>query len=222
MSGYRARLTLVIAATLVVCAAFYMFFVKSRQDELADVRKQVEAAEDESVSLQAQLDELQALKENAPKAEARLNEIRDLVPQDDQVANFIFQVQDAANRAGVDFVTVTPEQPKAPVEDPSASVAQVRVTLGAESSDYFAIQDLVRRLYDLDRAVRIDNLALDADEDEDSGVVTITMTAAARIFFENRGGAPGTVPGTTTSAPGTTTESTTTTPGSTTTTTPSS
>jgi Tfp pilus assembly protein PilO len=200
MSGYRARLTLAIVVTLVVCAAFYMLFVRSRQSELADVRDKVEAAEDENVSLQAQLDELQALKENAPKAEARLNEIRELIPQDDQVANFIFQVQDAANRAGVDFVTVAPEQPKAPIEDPSASVAQVRVTVGAKG-DYFALQDLIRRLYDLDRAVRVDNLAMDAEEDEASGVTTVTLTAAARIFFENQGGPPAAAPGSTTSAP---------------------
>lgn len=200
MSGYRAKLVMAVVATLVVCAAFYMFFVRSRQGELADVRDRVEDAENESVSLQAQLQELQGLKENAPQAEARLNEIRELIPQKDQVANFIFQVQDAANRAGVDFVTITPELPKAPIEDPSASVAQVRVTVGAKG-DYFALQDLVRRLYDLDRAVRIDNLALDAEEDEETKVTTVTLTAAARIFFENEGGAPAATTGATTTAP---------------------
>lgn len=204
MSGYRARLTLALVGALVVCVAFYFFFVRSRQGELADVRDQVEAAENESQSLQAELQGLQALKENAPKAEARLNEIRELIPQKDQVANFIFLVQDAANRAGVDFVTVTPEQPKAPVEDPSASVAQVRVTLGAEG-DYFALQDLVRRLYDLDRAVRIDSLAIDAEEDQQANTTTLTMTAAARIFFENPGGVPAATTGSTTTAPATTT-----------------
>jgi Tfp pilus assembly protein PilO len=204
MSGYRARLTLTLVASLVVCVAFYFFFVQSRKSELADVRDQVQAAENESQSLQAELQELQSLKENAPRAEARLNEIRELIPQKDQVANFIFLVQDAANRAGVDFVTVTPEQPKAPVEDPSASVAQVRVTLGAKG-DYFALQDLVRRLYDLDRAVRIDNLALDAEEDEETGITTVTLTAAARIFFENSGAAPAAATSDTTTAPAATT-----------------
>jgi Tfp pilus assembly protein PilO len=204
MSGFRAKLILAIVGSLVVCAAFYMFFVRSRQTELADVRKQVEAAENESVGLQAELQELQGLKENAPQAEARLNEIRELIPQKDQVANFIFLVQDAANRAGVEFVTVTPEQPKAPIEDPTASVAQVRVTVGAKG-DYFALQDLVRRLYDLDRAVRIDNLAFDAEEDEETGITTVTMTAAARIFFENPGGVPAAPTAGTTTAPATTT-----------------
>jgi Tfp pilus assembly protein PilO len=205
MTGYRARLILALVGTLLVCVAFYFFFVRNRQSELADVRDQVEAAENESVSLQAQLQELQGLKENAPKAEARLNEIRELIPQKDQVANFIFLVQDAANRAGVEFVTVTPEQPKAPVEDPSASVAQVRVTLGAKG-DFFAIQDLVRRLYDLDRAVRIDNLAMDAPTSEEDMAEGITMTAAARIFFENPGGVPATpADGTTTTTPASTT-----------------
>jgi Tfp pilus assembly protein PilO len=181
-----------------------MFFVRSRQGELADVRNRVEDAENQSVSLQAQLQELQGLKENAPQAEARLNEIRELIPQNDQVANFIFQVQDAANRAGVEFVTVTPEQPKAPIEDPSASVAQVRVTVGAKG-DYFALQDLVRRLYDLDRAVRLDNLALDAEEDEETNVTTVTLTASARIFFENEGGAPAATTGATTAPAASTT-----------------
>lgn len=200
MSGFRARLILALVGSLVVSTAFYMFFVRSRQSELADVQKRVEAAENESVNLQAELQELQGLKENAPQAEARLNEIRELIPQNDQVANFIFQVQDAANRSGVDFVTVTPEQPKAPLEDASASTAQVRVTVGAKG-DYFALQDLVRRLYDLDRAVRIDSLAFDAEEDEETNVTTVTLTAAARIFFENQGGAPAATTDATTTAP---------------------
>ena len=192
-----------IVGIVLICLAVYFLLVRSRQGQVADLRLQVTAAENESVDLQAELQNLQALKENAPKAEARLAEIRELIPRDDQVANFIFQVQDSADRSGVGFVEIIPEQPKAPPE--GAPVAQVRLTIAGEG-DYFALQDFVRRLYDLDRALRVETLAI-AKEDDPTKLPKLTV--AARIFFEApAGAAPAT--GTETTTPSTSTTTTTT------------
>jgi Tfp pilus assembly protein PilO len=202
MSGARGRLILVILASLVVSAAFYFLFVRARQSELSEVRAQVVSEEDRTVELQAQLQRLQGFQENAAKFEARLAEIRELIPVDDQVANFIFQVQDEANRAGVGFVEISPELPKPPPE--GAQVAEVRIAIGAEGG-YFALQDFLRRLYDIDRALRIDNLAISSGDDSEEDKPP-ALLATARIFFELPAG---TVP---VPAPGTGTTTTPTTP----------
>lgn len=198
MSGARARLILAVVAALAVCVAFYFLFVRSRQGELAEVRAQIDEEQARTVELEATLSRLEGLQANAAKLEARLAEIRELVPPDDDVANFMFQVQDEANRAGVSFVEITPELPKPPPE--GAQVAEVRAVIGAEG-DYFALQDFLRRLYELDRALRIDNLAITSEESEETEALTVTLTATARIFFELPAGgaapvapAPGTAP----------------------------
>jgi Tfp pilus assembly protein PilO len=179
MSG-RTRMILAGVVSLLVCLAFFFFFIRPRQSDLSDVKAQVVAEQERTLTLQAELTRLQDLQARAPELEAELARIRQLVPQTHQVPNFIFQVQDAANASGVDFVSITPELPKAPPE--GAAVAEVRMILGT-GGGYFAVQDFIRRIYDLDRAVRIDNLSLSAEESS-TGEITLTVSTAARMFFE--------------------------------------
>lgn len=189
----RTRLILTIVGTVVVVLLAYFLLIRPRQSELSDVQAQVEQEENLEIQLRGQLARLRELQRNAPQLQAELDRIRDLVPQEHEVPNFIFQVTAAASASGVEVVQLTPELPKQPPE--GAQLAQVRVTIGGEGG-YFAIQDFVRRLYNLDRALRIDVLDLVAAE---TGA-GIRMTATARIFFETPAGVTGIAP-TTPTAP---------------------
>ena len=202
----RTRMILVGVGAALVCLLFYFFFIRGRQSDLQAVRDQVAAERSKTIELQAELARLEELQDQAPQLQAELAEIRQLVPRNHEVPNFIFLVQDAANEAGVDFVQITPELPDIPPE--GAALAEVRATIGA-GGGYFAIQDFVRRLYNLDRAVRIDNLTMSggaAEGEDQAGPTTVTFTGVARIFFETpaapapaTGTAPaGTAPATTT------------------------
>lgn len=173
----RTRLILTIVGSVLVVLLAYFLLIRPRQSELADVKAEVAAEETERLRLQADLDRLRALQADEPQLRAELERIRALVPAEHEVPNFIFQVNQAANASGVEFVQITPELPKAPPE--GAALAEVRITIGGNGG-YFAIQDFVRRLYDLDRAVRIDILTIGTDEAEPGAILTLT----ARIFFE--------------------------------------
>lgn len=178
----RTRLILTVVAAVVVVLLAYFLLIRPRQGELSDVRAQVESEENLTVQLRSQLESLQALQRNAPQLQAELDRIRDLVPQEHEVPNFIFQVNAAAAASGVEVVQLTPELPKQPPE--GAQLAQVRITIGGKGG-YFAIQDFVRRLYTLDRALRIDVLDLSAEATgAEAATGGVTMTATARIFFE--------------------------------------
>jgi Tfp pilus assembly protein PilO len=176
MSG-RARLILTGVAAFLVLLLFFFFFIRPARSELAELTLQADAEEATTQSLQVELQRLEALRDNAPQLRAELEEIRGFVPQRHQIPNLIFQVQDAADAAGVSFLDVTPELPAPPPED--ASVAQVGVSIGAEGG-YFAIQDFIRRLYNLDRALRIDVLDLAETGEGDD----LTLTISTRVFFE--------------------------------------
>lgn len=177
----RTRLILSVLGMVVLLAAFFFFFIRPRQQELERVNLEIETEEARTVQLQAELARLQDLQANAPELQAELARIRGFVPRDDEVPNFIFQVQDAANAAGVDFVQITPDLPKPPPE--GAALAEIRATIGA-GGGYFSVQDFIRRLHALDRAVRIDNITLTGAEDPETGEVDVTFTSTARIFFE--------------------------------------
>jgi Tfp pilus assembly protein PilO len=205
----RARMILTAVASVLVLVAFFFLFIKPRQNELGKVRDEVEQEEARTVSLRSELRRLQALQENAPELEAELARFRELVPRDHEVPNFIFLVQEAADEAGVDFVKITPELPKAPPE--GAPVAEVRATIGA-GGGYFSIQDFLRRLYDLDRALRVDSVSMSGQEEE-TGETNITLDMTSRVFFEPPGGVAGAAPGAATDTSAGETPETTTTPG---------
>ena len=179
MTG-RTRLILVIVLTLVACALLYFFFVKPQRARLADVKLEIQAEQSRTGVLQAELQRLQDLQANAPKLQAELAQIRGYVPEKPELSNLIFQVQEASNRAGLDFVQITPELPEPPPE--GASLAQVRATIGA-SGGYFALQDFMRRLYALDRALRADTLSITVQSLAPYGT-RLQADMAIRVFYE--------------------------------------
>src|SRR5918999_2279120 len=185
----RTRAALYIVGVLVVALIGYFFLVRPKTTELSEVQAQVEQAQQEEQNLRAELARREALRDNAQQLQAELDRLQELVPSRDEVANFIFLVQEAANASGVGFVQITPELPKPPPE--GAQVAEVRTTIGALGG-YFAVQDFFRRLYDLDRAVRVDNLTMVGEEDETTSETLIDLDMTARVFFELPAGAGGT------------------------------
>jgi Tfp pilus assembly protein PilO len=176
----RARIILAVVGVIIFSLLLYFFFVSPKRNELADVNLQIEQEESRTAVLNAELQRLRQLQANEPELRAELEQIRSFVPVRPELANFIFQVQDAANAAGLDFVEITPELPKTPPE--GAAVAQVRATIGA-TGGYFALQDFTRRLYNLDRALRVDTVSIGVQSLEPFGT-RLTMTIAARVFYE--------------------------------------
>jgi Tfp pilus assembly protein PilO len=186
----RARLIVTIVAAIMVNLLFFVLFVRGRQSELSSVKEEITAEENRTQQLQADLTRLEGLQDQAPEFEARLLEIRRLVPERVDVGNLIFQMQEAADQAGIDFVQIAPELPSVAPED--GSLAQVRVTITGIGS-YFSLQDFIRRLYDLNRALRIDVLTMASQtEEEGRGTTEINLNVTARVFFERPPG--GTAP----------------------------
>src|SRR5687768_10095714 len=139
---------LTIVGVVVVCALFFFFVIRGRQAELATVRANITAEEARSLQLTTELNRLKDLQKRASELEAELTRIRELVPIEHEVPNYIFMVQDVSVEAGVDFVSVVPELPKTPPE--AAPLAQVRMEVSAKGG-FFALQDFLRRMYALDR-----------------------------------------------------------------------
>ena len=203
----RAKMIVLGLGLAVALLLTYFFVVKPAQNELGRVRDQVSAEESRTQSLTVELNRLKGLQERAPTLQADLDEIKEMVPRENQVPNFIFQVQEAAEQSGLDFVQVTPELPKPPLE--GAQLAEIRATISAKGG-YFTVQDFIRRLYDLDRALRVDNFSLSGEEDAETEETVVSLQMATRIFFELPGGATG--PGATAPVPQSPTTETSTTP----------
>ena len=190
MNG-RNRIILSSIGVVLVMALLFFLLINPRRGELAEAREAVDAARVETTTLQGELSRLEGLQAQAPELQAALDEISELVPDEDRVSNFVFQVQEEANKAGLDFISITPQLPKPPPE--GAPLGEVKIDLGAKGK-FFEIQDFIRRLTELDRAVRIDGFTMAAVEDEETSEDLVELTASARIFFEPLEAAVGGVP----------------------------
>src|SRR5688500_18818209 len=184
----RARLILAIVGGLLLCVAVYFLLVRSRQGELNTLNESIATENSRTVQLEAELQRLRDLQRRAPELQAELDRFRDLVPAGHEIPNLVFLIDEASKESGIEVANITPELPKAPPE--GAPLAEVRMTIGARVG-YFAIQDSTRRLYDLDRALRVDSLSMSGSQDV-SGATTIDLQITARVFSELPG-APGAV-----------------------------
>ena len=176
----RRRIILTSVGVVVVSLLLYFLFVSPQREELASVRLEIDNARILTTQLEVELQRLQELQANAPELEAELAKFRQFVPLRPELANFIFQIQNAANAAGLDFVNISPQLPEPPPE--GAALAQVSSQIGA-SGGYFALQDFLRRLHNLDRALRVDNFDLSVGSTEPFGI-RLTMTSSVRFFYE--------------------------------------
>ena len=191
----RMQIIVTAIGVVVVLAAFFFLFIRSRQGQLSEARDAVTAEQAKTAQLHTELARLQSIKENAPQLRAALAKLRAAVPGNDGVPDVIVAIQDAADKAGIKFVQVTPTVPSAPPE--GGKLGQVSTAIGAEGS-YFALQDFVNRLYSLDRALRIDTLTMTSQSDAAAGTgtttattgpVTVRLDVTARMFFEPPEGA---------------------------------
>ena len=177
----RARLILAIVAGLLLCVAIYFLLVRSRQGELNELNDSIAAEQARTAQLEVELERLRDLQRRAPELQAELDVFRQLVPSEDGIPNLMSMIDNVAKESGVDFVDIAPELPKPPPE--GAPLAEVRMVIGADGG-YFAIQDFLRRLYSLDRALRIDNLTMTGTEDAEGEGNSIGLTLTARVFYE--------------------------------------
>ena len=179
----RLKFVAVITACAVVAAGWFLIVFRPNQKKASDLHVQVADAKAQVASLDAQLRHLQALQRNAPKLAEQQARYGAALPNVPRLPQFINALQDAANKAKVDFLSVAPSLPTAPtVSAPTVgtsapatspapgsapapattaatAIKEISVTLTTAGS-YFSVENFIYRLEHLDRAVRIDNFAV--------------------------------------------------------------
>ena len=207
------------AAALVVLLAWYFLLWSPRSDDIAEARDRKDAAESEAQQLQSEIERLRAAQRDEPLRRAQLETLRIAVPDDPNLAQFILDTNDAATKAGIDFISIAPSPPAAataaaattatttPTSGASATPgagatppAEIKVSLQVQGG-YFQVLDFVNRLNDLPRLVVIDSVTVSAD-----AAGRLSTALQARMFTRELpagfGGTATTTSTTSTTAPG--------------------
>lgn len=216
----RRVLAIGAGAAAVIVLLWYFALWKPRANDLDNAKDRRARAEAAAAQLQTEIDRLRAEQRQEPLRRAQLERVRTLIPDDPNLAQFILDANDAAVRAGIDFISISPALPAAgtattapgaPVAPAGAAPPEIKLALQINGG-YFQVLDFVNRLDALPRLVVTDGLTLSAD-----AAARISVSLTARMFTHVLPPGFGTTPAgtpaatTTTTAPGAAASATTTT-----------
>ena len=126
------RAPLIAAIVGVILAVLAVFFlVMPKRAEVSERQDALEQAEAQEQTVQTQLALLQAAKDEAPETNEEIRKIDTLIPPTEDQPGMILLLQSAADRAGVDPLTISPATPTAATD---AQFSTMVVTLDTSSS----------------------------------------------------------------------------------------
>lgn len=199
----------VLAAGFVVVLWYLMVFSGIRND-ISDTEKKTAAAKRETSDLDRQKRTLQSLEDHGPELQSRLEQLRQAVPAQPDLASFIDAANAIGAEAGVTWVSVTPAPPTT-----TGAVGTIQMSIEVNGG-YFQVLDYLNKFEDLSRLVVTDTIDLTTETEAASGdtsasagstfgnggAPSLSATLTARMFTQSSGGAvPGATGTTPTTAP---------------------
>jgi Tfp pilus assembly protein PilO len=186
----RAVLLFVVAAVAIV--ALWWFFVYSPLgDDLDQAKDDTAAAEAQTASLRAQLQQLEDIEDRSTEIDAEIMRLDSLVPENPDLASFILAANEIALQSGIDWLSITPSPPQA---DPSGlGVINMQISI---QGGFFQALDYLSRLENLQRLVIVDSIDTSAGGATEGGITTgsgpaLSISLAARMFTDTVPAAPG-------------------------------
>jgi Tfp pilus assembly protein PilO len=185
----------VIAVAVALLAGFLL--VRPKMSEVSTTEDDLQVAEDQEVTLAAQLNALQDAQAAAPETEQEIAAIDAEIPPTADLPSLFRLLQGAADRSVVDFFSFTPGTP-APNTAGTFSTIASQVTV---SGGYFAIDEFLFLLETLPRAAKVTTLAVTPSSAASGETTTTTSTSNLQLqltvefYTTDTSAGPGSVPG---------------------------
>ena len=164
---------------LFAMVAGYWFLLRPGVEQAkSDAVTALETAQAEETSLQSSLARLQQIAQHALEYQIAVNELEYSIPAQPQLAEFIIAANELSETNGLDWLSITPNVPTQAMTGP---YAEIQAQMQLEGS-FFEVLNYLIGVRDLDRLVRIDNLALTATPDAVTGEMTLSASVTAVLF----------------------------------------
>src|SRR5207302_7035183 len=96
-----------VAATAVLLLWFVVLW-NPQASRLSKARARTRTATSEQSELQARIARLRSLQQQEPLKRSQLEALRVAIPYEPNLAQFILDANDAANRSGINFLSISP------------------------------------------------------------------------------------------------------------------
>ena len=98
---------------MVLILLWYFALWSPRSKALDQARQRRQTAQQQESQLRTEIARLRGAQREEPARRARLEALRTAIPDDPNLAQFILDTNDAATRAGIDFLSIAPSLPTA-------------------------------------------------------------------------------------------------------------
>jgi Tfp pilus assembly protein PilO len=178
-------------AAFVVLLVF--FLVLPKMSQVSESQDALVAAEAEQGSLESQLQALEQAELEAPEARQVIEEVDRQLPPTADLPGLILLLNNAATRASVTLLTITPATP---TPDPATGLSTISVSISAQGS-YFAVTEFLFNIETLPRAAKVLNISLapGASDSTFSTVTTLSATGTMVLYTQDASAGPGSNPG---------------------------
>ena len=184
MSTFKRRLAMLVPGLLVVLGD-WQFVWGGRQKDSAAAGEATQTTHDQASSIQSQVRSAEAFRTSGKSGVARLNELRNLLPADAGIAEFILVHDQLTTRWGVTVSSLTPEAVNGKSDpDTPAGLGSNTISLQVQGPQDAVINYLVH-LHELPRALSIENVAM-ANEGES----LVSLSLRIKVYSANAGKAP--------------------------------
>jgi Tfp pilus assembly protein PilO len=172
----RRGLILGILGFLVITAGWWFLFMSGKSGEISEFNDQTATAKIEGSTLEARRNELQSLAAKEGEYRLALSEIQNSIPAFPNGAALIEDINSIAIDTGVDLLTLSPNPPTPSTVE---GLYEISTTVRFEAP-YFKVLSVLFAIEDLERLVRVDQIAIDSALDDDgTNLLTVTLTATA-------------------------------------------
>lgn len=188
----KQQLMVMVLIVVVTVAAFSFFLFRPRLSQLADLANQEAQVRQSIRATRLTLLRLQSAKKQAGEINQRLARTKEILPAEGDIPAIILEVQDIANQAGIEFVSIKP----GPLV---ANDGYAELPLEIMIDGYF--YDLVDFLYRFERMKRATKVAKIRIVEGKKKLPNIQITISASVFVlappapQPKPGAPGVRPG---------------------------
>lgn len=184
------------AASILVAVLAVFLLVLPKMGEVSQTEGELQAAQDEEISLEAQLGVLHEAQAEAPETEAEIARIEDEVPPTADLPALFRLLQGAADQAAVDFFSFSPGSP---TPDATGSYSTITSSISVTGS-YFSIDEYLFLLETLPRAAKVTaiSMAPSSGGTEDATATatgTLSLSLTVDFYTTDVSAGPGSIPG---------------------------
>jgi len=171
----RIRLALIGIVILGVALAVFFLLVNPMRGDIDDLHRKIDEESIKIVAAQQELQQAEQTRREGRRNQGRLLELAKMIPTDPEIPSLILQIQDLADKAGIDWMQVSPAKP---TFTENLGYGTLQLSLSFKGS-FYDISDFIYRAEQMaagpGRLLAVNDVSLSPGEISGGGKVPYTV-----------------------------------------------